>query len=205
MLPLTETDSGIRYRSRYRLDSALETTELALGSGSLSADHIPSVVAWLYINAALPSSDRFTAEVTAYHLHGMAKLTSQGETFPPVKMTARTSFQQEHADRASPSANHQMKTTKRAIHWGFANFDFSTSNTDAHPTRELANLDKVPHRTSVFIGGWSRQGTPGRRLAGPKINTHPTNVRAHNTQSTWSSCRSEKNCWPAGRIVQGLP
>src|SRR3546814_20582428 len=94
--------------------------------------------------------------------HGMAnaweELASQGEASTvSSKWLLEHLLQQEHADRAVRSVNHQMNMAKLPMHRDLAGFDFSASSADARLVKDLSNLGFTDSAQNVvFIGG------PGR-------------------------------------------
>src|SRR3546814_14971190 len=82
------------------------------------------------------------AELKELRLHGMAsaweELASQGEaSTASSKWLLEHLLQQEHADRAVRSVNHQMNMAKLPMHRDLAGFDFSASSADARLIRDL--------------------------------------------------------------------
>ncbi|SOQ15791.1 ATPase [Pseudomonas syringae pv. persicae] len=75
-------------------------------------------------------------ELKELRLHGMAsaweELVSQGTaSTASSKWLLEHLLQQEHADRAVRSVNHQMNMAKLPMHRDLAGFDFSASSADA--------------------------------------------------------------------------
>jgi hypothetical protein len=63
-------------------------------------------------------------------------------------------LQQEHADRAVRSVNHQMNMAKLPMHRDLAGFDFSASSADARLVNDLSSLAFTETAQNVvFIGG----------------------------------------------------
>ena len=86
------------------------------------------------------------AELKELRLHGMAnawdELASQGEaSTASSKWLLEHLLQQEQADRAIRSVNHQMNMAKLPMHRDLAGFDFSSSSADARLVRDLSNLE----------------------------------------------------------------
>ncbi|RMP27382.1 ISPsy20, transposase IstB [Pseudomonas coronafaciens pv. atropurpurea] len=102
------------------------------------------------------------AELKELRLHVMAhaweELAAQGEaSTASSKWLLEHLLQQEHADRAVRSVNHQMNMAKLPMHRDMAGFDFSASgasSADARLVRELSSLEFTETAQNVvFIGG----------------------------------------------------
>jgi len=93
------------------------------------------------------------AELKELRLHGMAQaweeLAAQGEaSTASSKWLLEHLLQQEQADRAVRSVNHQMNMAKLPMHRDLAGFDFSASSADArlvrnYPALSLRRLRKM--------------------------------------------------------------
>src|SRR3546814_18444 len=82
------------------------------------------------------------AELKELRLHGMAsaweELASQGEaSTASSKWLLEHLLQQEQADRAVRSVNHQMNMAKLPMHRDLAGFDFSASSADRSEERRV--------------------------------------------------------------------
>jgi DNA replication protein DnaC len=99
------------------------------------------------------------AELKELRLHGMVsaweELASQGEaSIASPKWLLEHLLQQEHADRAVRSVNHQMNMAKLPMHRDLAGFDFSASSADARLVKDLASLEFTETAQNVvFISG----------------------------------------------------
>jgi hypothetical protein len=99
------------------------------------------------------------AELKELRLHGMAQaweeLAAQGEvSTASSKWLLEHLLQQEQADRAVRSVNHQMYMAKLPIHRDLAGVDFSASSADARLVKELSSLEFTETAQNiVFIGG----------------------------------------------------
>lgn len=128
------------------------------------------------------------AELKELRLHGMAsaweELASQGEaSTTSSKWLLEHLLQQEHADRAVRSVNHQMNMAKLPMHRDLAGFDFSASSADARLIRDLSNLEFTDTAQNVvFIGGPGTGKTHlATALAVSGITTHHKRVRFYST------------------------
>ena len=98
-------------------------------------------------------------ELKELRLHGMAsaweELVSQGTaSTASSKWLLEHLLQQEHADRAVRSVNHQMNMAKLPMHRDLAGFDFSASSADARLVSDLSSLAFTETAQNVvFIGG----------------------------------------------------
>jgi DNA replication protein DnaC len=83
------------------------------------------------------------------------ELASQGEaSIASPKWLLEHLLQQEHADRAVRSVNHQMNMAKLPMHRDLAGFDFSASSADARLVKDLASLEFTETAQNVvFISG----------------------------------------------------
>jgi DNA replication protein DnaC len=151
------------------------------------------------------------AELKELRLHGMAsaweELASQGEaSTASSKWLLEHLLQQEHADRAVRSVNHQMNMAKLPMHRDLAGFDFSASSADARLVRDLSNLEFTDTAQNVvFIGGPGTGKTHlATALAVSGITTHNKRVRFYSTVDLVNLLEREKYDGKAGRIAQGL-
>jgi DNA replication protein DnaC len=155
------------------------------------------------------------AELKELRLHGMAsaweELASQGEASTTSSIwLLEHLLQQEHADRAVLSVNHQMNMAKLLMHRDLAGFDFSASSKDARLVRDLSSLEFTDTTQNVvFIGG---PGTGKTHLATALavsvsvsgITTHHKRVRFYSTADLANLLEREMYEGKAGRIAQGL-
>jgi len=151
------------------------------------------------------------AELKELRLHGMAsaweELASQGEASTvSSKWLLEHLLQQEHADRAVRSVNHQMNMAKLPMHRDLAGFDFSASSADARLIRDLSNLEFTDTAQNVvFIGGPGTGKTHlATALAVSGITTHHKRVRFYSTVDLVNLLEREKYDGKTGRIAQGL-
>jgi DNA replication protein DnaC len=151
------------------------------------------------------------AELKELRLHGMAsaweELASQGESSTiSSKWLLEHLLQQEHADRAVRSVNHQMNMAKFPMHRDLAGFDFSAPSADARLARELHSLEFTDAAQNVvFIGGPGTSKThPATALAVSGITTHHKRVRFYSTGDLVNLLEREKYDGKTGRIAQGL-
>jgi DNA replication protein DnaC len=150
-------------------------------------------------------------ELKDLRLHGMAsaweELAAQGEasTASP-KWLLEHLLQQEHADRAVRSVNHQMNMAKLPMHRDLAGFDFNASCADACLIKDLSSLEFTDTAQNVvFIGGPGTGKTHlATALAVSGITTHNKRVRFYSTVDLVNLLEREKYDGKAGRIAQGL-
>jgi len=122
-------------------------------------------------------------ELEELSLHDMAcaweELVSQGTaSTASSKWLQEHLLQQEHADRAVRSVNHQMNMAKLPMHRNLAGFDFSASSADARLVNDLSSLAFTqPRRIRVHRRPWKRENTPGKCL-GCIRNHGPQQTRA---------------------------
>jgi DNA replication protein DnaC len=153
------------------------------------------------------------AELKELRLHGTAKaweeLAAQGEAATASsKWLLEHLLQQEQADRAVRSVNHQMNMAKLPMHRDLAGFDFSASSAssaDARLVKELSSLEFTETAQNVvFIGG---PGTGNTHLASALAvsgrTTHNKRVRFFSTVDLVNLLEREYD-GKAGRIAQGL-
>ena len=151
------------------------------------------------------------AELKELRLHGMAQaweeLAAQGEaSTASSKWLLEHLLQQEQADRAVRSVNHQMNMAKLPMHRDLAGFDFSASSADARLIKELSSLEFTETAQNVvFIGGPGTGKTHlASALAVSGITTHNKRVRFFSTVDLVNLLEREKYDGKAGRIAQGL-
>jgi DNA replication protein DnaC len=151
------------------------------------------------------------AELKELRLHGMAQaweeLAAQGEaSTASSKWLLEHLLQQEQADRAVRSVNHQMNMAKLPMHRDLAGFDFSASSADARLVKELSSLEFTETAQNVvFIGGPGTGKTHlASALAVSGITTHNKRVRFFSTVDLVNLLEREKYDGKAGRIAQGL-
>lgn len=151
------------------------------------------------------------AELKELRLHGMAsaweELASQGEaSTASSKWLLEHLLQQEHADRAVRSVNHQMNMAKLPMHRDLAGFDFSASSADARLIRDLSNLEFTDTAQNVvFIGGPGTGKTHlATALAVSGITTHHKRVRFYSTVDLVNLLEREKYDGKTGRISVNL-
>ena len=133
-------------------------------------------------------------------------LASQGESSTTSsKWLLEHLFQQEHADRAVRSVNHQMNMAKLPMHRDLAGFDFSASSADARLVKDLSNQFTNTAQNVVFIGGPGTGKTHlATALAVSGITTHNKRVRFYSTVGLVNFLEREKYDCKTGRIAQGL-
>ncbi|MFJ2550255.1 IS21-like element helper ATPase IstB [Pseudomonas sp. NPDC087612] len=147
------------------------------------------------------------AELKELRLHGMVsvweELASQGEaSTTSSKWLLVHLLQQEHADRAVRTVNHQMNMAKLPMHRDLAGFDFSASSADARLVRDLSSLEFTDTAQNVvFITGKTHLATS---LAVSGITTHHKRVRFYSTVDLVNLLEREKYDGKTGRIAQGL-
>lgn len=138
-------------------------------------------------------------ELKELRLHGMAsaweELVSQGTaSTASSKWLLEHLLQQEHADRAVRSVNHQMNMAKLPMHRDLAGFDFSASSADARLVSDLASLAFTETAQNVvFIGG---PGTGKHTWPVPWLYPElrpTTNACAFSPRWIWSICWSVKS------------
>ncbi len=151
------------------------------------------------------------AELKELRLHGMAnawaELVAQGESATSSsRWLLKHPLQQEHADRAMRSVNHQMNTAKLPMHRDLASFDFSASSVDARLIRELASRAFTDTAQNlVLIGGPGTGKTHlASALAVSGITQHGKPVRFFSTVDLVNLLEREKHDGKAGRIAQAL-
>lgn len=115
-------------------------------------------------------------------------------------------LQQEQADRAVRSVNHQMNMAKLPMHRDLAGFDFSASSADARLVKDLSSLEFTETAQNVvFIGGPGTGKTHlASALAVSGITTHNKRVRFFSTVDLVNLLEREKYDCKSGRIAQGL-
>ncbi|POP62454.1 AAA family ATPase, partial [Pseudomonas amygdali pv. morsprunorum] len=115
-------------------------------------------------------------------------------------------LQQEHADRAVRSVNHQMNMAKLPMHRDLAGFDFSASSADARLVSDLSSLSFTETAQNVvFIGGPGTGKTHlASALAVSGITAHNKRVRFFSTVDLVNLLEREKYDGKAGRIAQAL-
>ncbi|RJG08924.1 AAA family ATPase [Pseudomonas cavernicola] len=151
------------------------------------------------------------AELKELRLHGMANawadLIAQGESSTASsKWLLEHLLQQEHADRAIRSVNHQMSMAKLPMHRDLAGFYFSTSSADAHLIRELASLAFTDTAQNVVLIGGPATGKThlAAALAVSGITLYSKRVRFYSTVDLVNLLEREKHDGKAGRIAQAL-
>jgi DNA replication protein DnaC len=151
------------------------------------------------------------AELKELRLHGMAhaweELAAQGEaSTASSKWLLEHLLQQEQADRAVRSVNHQMNMAKLPMHRDLAGFDFSASSADARLVKELSGLEFTETAQNVvFIGGPGTGKTHlASALAVSGITVHNKRVRFFSTVDLVNLLEREKYDGKTGRITQGL-
>ncbi|WP_122333852.1 ATP-binding protein, partial [Pseudomonas amygdali] len=151
------------------------------------------------------------AELKELRLHGMAhaweELAAQGEaSTASSKWLLEHLLQQEQADRAVRSVNHQMNMAKLPMHRDLAGFEFSASSADARLVKELSSLDFTETAQNVvFIGGPGTGKTHlASALAVAGITVHNKRVRFFSTVDLVNLLEREKHDGKTGRIAQGL-
>ncbi|WP_057431053.1 ATP-binding protein, partial [Pseudomonas syringae] len=151
------------------------------------------------------------AELKELRLHGMAhaweELAAQGEaSTASSKWLLEHLLQQEQADRAVRSVNHQMNMAKLPMHRDLSGFDFSASSADARLVKELSSLEFTETAQNVvFIGGPGTGKTHlASALAVSGITVHNKRVRFFSTVDLVNLLEREKHDGKTGRITQGL-
>lgn len=139
--------------------------------------------------------------------HAWEELVAQGEaSTASSEWLLEHLLQQEQADRAVRSVNHQINMAKLPMHRDLAGFDFSASSADARLVKELSSMEFTEAAQNVvFIGGPGTGKTYlASALAVSGITVHNKRVRFFSTVDLVNLLEREKHDGKTGRITQGL-